>query len=161
MLGLMQRGNLTVDKFLAHAARWHANQEVVSRTASGALVRVSYAELHKRSKQVSNALVSLGIKPGDRVATLASNTARHMEVWYGTMGLGAVCHTLNPRLFLDQLSYIAHHAGDRIVFADECFVPLLTGLLKHVPTIECVILFREDQKMVVARHRTSIAETVH
>ena len=83
------------------------------------------AEIHERAKRVSNALLGLGVQPGDRVATLAWNTGRHIEAWYGIMGIGAVCHTLNPRLFAEQLVYIINHAEDRVIFVDLTFVPLL------------------------------------
>ena len=103
MQGLMQDWPLTVDRILDHAALRHPSVEIVSRSVEGPITRVSYAELHGRAKQVSHALLELGIAPGDRVGTLAWNTGRHMEAWYGIMGIGAVCHTLNPRLHPDQL----------------------------------------------------------
>src|SRR6202158_3444763 len=99
MLGLMQNWPLTVDRILDHANAWHGDREIVSRSVEGDIVRTTYAEMHQRARRVSNALLALGVRPGDRVATLAWNTARHMEAWYGIMGIGAVCHTLNPRLF--------------------------------------------------------------
>src|SRR5690606_17186513 len=99
MHGLMQDWPLTVDRILEHANNWHGNREVVTRSVEGPVVRTTYADIFGRAKRVSNLLKSWGIKPGDRVATLAWNTGRHMEAWYGIMGIGAVCHTLNPRLF--------------------------------------------------------------
>jgi len=104
MLGLMQDWPLTVDKILDHAKTWHGHREVVTRTVEGPIVRTTYAEVHDRAKRVSNALKGWGVKLGDRVATLAWNTHRHLECWYGIMGIGAVCHTLNPRLHPDQLA---------------------------------------------------------
>ncbi len=141
LMGLMQRWPLTVDRLLDHAARWHPHTEVVSREADGSLTRTSYAALHRRAKQVSGALQRAGIGRGDRVATLAMNSARHMEAWYGIMGIGAVCHTLNPRLFDDQLVYIINHAGDRCIFADAAFAPLLARLRRRCPSLEQVVLF--------------------
>ena len=103
MHGLMQDWPLTVDKILDHAKNWHGDREIVSRSVEGPIVRTTYAQTHERAKRLSNALKILGVKPGDRVATLAWNTARHIEAWYGIMGMGAICHTLNPRLFAEQL----------------------------------------------------------
>src|SRR4051794_7667651 len=123
--GLMQDWPLTVDKIIDHAGAWHPRRDVVTRSVEGPIVRTSYGELRTRAKRLSNALKALGVQPGERVATLAWNTARHMEAWYGIMGIGAVCHTLNPRLFADQLCYIINHAEDRIIFADLTFLPLL------------------------------------
>ncbi|MGE5501339.1 MAG: AMP-binding protein, partial [Ignavibacteriales bacterium] len=110
MQGLMQDVQLTVDKILDHANNWHGHREVVTRSVEGPIVRTTYAEIHERAKRLSNALLELGVKPGDRVATLAWNSGRHMEAWYAIMGIGAVCHTLNPRLFPEQIAWIVNHA---------------------------------------------------
>jgi fatty-acyl-CoA synthase len=103
MLGLMQDWPLTVDKILDHAKNWHPNREVVTRSVEGPIERTTYGAIHGRAKRVSNALKAWNVQPGDRIATLAWNTADHIEAWYGIMGIGAVCHTLNPRLFPEQL----------------------------------------------------------
>ena len=147
MQGLMQHGALTVDKILDHAAQWHSSREVVSRSVEGPIVRTTYGAIHRRAKQVSNALLSLGVKPGDRVATLAWNTGRHMEAWYGVMGIGAVCHTLNPRLFPEQIAWIADHAGDRVLFTDLTFLPIVAAILPRVPSIEHVVVFTDGANM--------------
>ena len=139
MQGLMQDWPLTVDRIIDHAAGWHGAREIVTRSIEGPIQRVTYAEVRARAKQLSNALVAQGIGPGDRVATLAMNTARHLEAWYGVMGMGAVCHTLNPRLHPDQLVYMLNHAGDRMVLADACFAPLLAAVLPHAPGVETVV----------------------
>src|ERR1700704_4025795 len=125
MLGLMQNWPLTVDKILDHAKAWHGEREAVSRSVEGPIVRTTYAEIHARAKRLSNALKGLGVQPGDRVATLAWNTGRHIEAWYAIMGMGAVCHTLNPRLFAEQLCYIINHAEDKLIFTDLTFLPIL------------------------------------
>jgi acyl-CoA synthetase (AMP-forming)/AMP-acid ligase II len=138
--GFMQQWPLTVDRILDHAARWHAGREIVTRSIDGPLVRTTYAKLHARAKQLSTALLALGIRQGDRVATLAWNTDRHMEVWYATMGIGAVCHTLNPRLFLEQLVFVVNHASDRVLFADKSFLPLIEKITRACPSVEHVIL---------------------
>jgi len=139
--GLMQDWPLTLDRLFDHAARWHADREIVSRAADGAVSRTTYGEAHRRAKQVSHALAEAGIAPGDRVATLAWNGARHLEAWYGAIGIGAVLHTLNPRLFPEQLVYIINHAEDRIILADPACAELLEGLLPQCPTVESVVFF--------------------
>jgi fatty-acyl-CoA synthase len=150
MQGLMQHGALTLDKIIDHAASWHGGREVVSRSVEGPIVRTTYTQVHDRAKRVSNALLALGIKPGDRVGTLAWNTARHMEAWYGIMGLGAVCHTLNPRLFPEQIAWIADHAGDRIIFSDLTFLPILAAILPRLPRVEHVVVFTDRGHMPAA-----------
>jgi fatty-acyl-CoA synthase len=144
MAGLMQDWPLTVDKILDHGARWHAHREVVSRSIEGPIVRTTYGAIRERAKKLSNALLVHGVRPGDRVATLAFNTARHIEAWYGVMGIGAVCHTLNPRLFAEQLVYIINHAEDRILLADICAAPIVEGILGQCPTIEKVVWLSDD-----------------
>jgi fatty-acyl-CoA synthase len=97
----------------------------VSRSVEGPIVRTTYGEIRDRAKRLSGALLAFGVQPGDRVATLAWNSGRHIEAWYAVMGIGAVCHTLNPRLFIDQICYIVNHAQDRIIFTDLTFLPTL------------------------------------
>ena len=145
--GLMQDVPLTVDAFIDHAARWHGAREIVSRGADGTVTRTDYASLHALAKQVSAALLAAGVRQGDRVATLGWNGARHLATWYGTCGIGAVLHTLNPRLFPDQLAYIAHHAGDRILFADPACAGLIGGLLPRAPSIERVVFLCGDAEL--------------
>ncbi|MBO9707697.1 MAG: long-chain-fatty-acid--CoA ligase [Caulobacter sp.] len=147
MQGLMQHGALTVDKILDHAALWHGGREVVTRSVEGPVVRTTYGAIHDRAKRVSNALLALGIKPGDRVGTLAWNTARHMEAWYGIMGIGAVCHTLNPRLFPEQIAWIADHAGDRLIFTDLTFLPIIAAIVPRLPSVEHVVVFTDRDHM--------------
>lgn len=147
MLGLMQDWPLTVDKVLDHAKAWHGDREVVSRSVEGPIVRTTYAAIHERAHRLSNALKAMGIRQGDRVATLAWNTGRHIEAWYGIMGIGAVCHTLNPRLFADQLVYIINHAEDRIIFTDLTFVPILKGIADRIPTVEHIVVFADAEGM--------------
>ncbi|MGB8327791.1 MAG: long-chain-fatty-acid--CoA ligase [Steroidobacteraceae bacterium] len=137
--GLMQAWPLTVDRILDHARLWHAEREVVTRRADGSIARTTYAAIHERAKRLSNALLAGGIRPGDRVATLAMNSAQHIETWYGIMGIGAVCHTLNPRLFDEQLVYIINHAGDRWIFADGVFAPQIARLLPKCPAVERLV----------------------
>lgn len=151
MLGLMQDWPLTVDKIIDHAKNWHGDREVVTRSVEGPITRTTYGQIHDRAKRVSNALKDWGVKPGDRVATLAWNNDRHIETWYGVMGIGAVCHTLNPRLFPEQLVYIINHAEDRIIFVDLTFVPLLEAILPHIPKVERVIVMTDEAHMPAAK----------
>ncbi|HEY3786052.1 MAG TPA: long-chain fatty acid--CoA ligase [Steroidobacteraceae bacterium] len=128
MNGLMQHWPLTTTTILEHAKREHGGREVVTRSIEGDIRRYGYADLHRRALQVARALAASGVARGDRVATLAWNTDRHMEIWYGVMGSGAVCHTINPRLPLEQIAYIISHAADRILFVEAGFLPLLAPL---------------------------------
>ena len=139
VFGLMQDWALTVDRFLEHARCWHGRREIVSRHADGSIHRDSYATLYDNAKRLSNALLAHGIGSGDRVATLAMNGIEHMAAWYAISGMGAVCHTLNPRLFDEQLVYIVNHAQDRIILADNCFGPILERILPRCPGVERIV----------------------
>jgi fatty-acyl-CoA synthase len=147
MQGLMQDWPLTLDKILDHGANWHGACEIVTRSVEGPIVRTSYAEVRRRAKRLSNALKGLGVKQGDRVATLAWNTARHIEAWYAIMGIGAVCHTLNPRLFPDQLCYIINHAEDQVLFTDLTFLPTLTERRADMKTVRHIIVMTDEGHM--------------
>ena len=147
MLGLMQNWPLTVDKILDHAKAWHGDVEVVSRSVEGPIVRTTYAQIHERAKRLSNALKGLGVQPGDRVATLAWNTGRHIEAWYAIMGMGAVCHTLNPRLFAEQLCYIINHAEDKAIFVDLTFAAVLAEHWPQLPSVKHIIVLTDEAGM--------------
>ena len=135
----MQAWSMTVDRFITHAARWSGQHELVSREADGSIVRSTWATSATRARQLSAVLAAAGIRPGERIATMAMNSARHVEAWYGIMGYGAVCHTLNPRLFEDQLVFIINHASDRWLLADPQFAPLIEKLRPRCPTLERII----------------------
>ncbi len=147
MQGLMQDWPLLVSTVIDHARVNHPEREVVTRTCEGPIHRCTYADLHGRAKRCAKALRRLGVREGDVVATLAWNTHRHMEIWYGIMGLGAVCHTLNPRLFLEQLSYIANHAEDKCLFLDLTFVKLAEAMQAHCPTIKGYVIMTDRAHM--------------
>lgn len=136
MRGLIQDSPLLISSLIDYAAEWHGQVEVVTRTVEGPIHRTNYATLRRRSKQLANALVALGVKPGDRVATLAWNTYRHMELYYAVSGMGAVLHTVNPRLFPDQIDYIVNHAEDKFVFFDLTFAPLMEKLAAKMPSVK-------------------------
>ena len=142
MLGRMQHQALTVDRFLTHAARWHGATPVCERHRGKSRV-TTYSEIYDRARQLSAALIATGIAAGDRVATIAMNHIRHLEAWYGIMGIGAVCHTVNPRLFKDQLRYILEHAGSRIILADDSFASLAYELAADCPNVERVMIFAD------------------
>ena len=157
MLGLMQNWQLTADKILDHAHVSHGGREVVTRSVEGPIVRTTYSEIHRRAKQVSNALKAEGIQLGDRVATLAWNSGRHMEAWYGAMGIGAVLHTLNPRLFPEQLVYIVNHAEDRIILTDLTFVPILEAVQDKLPTVTRYVILTDDGHMPATKLKNAVA----
>jgi fatty-acyl-CoA synthase len=143
MLGLMQEWPLLCHKIIDHAARQHANREIVSRSIEGPIVRTTYAELRRRALRVAQRLERDGYGIGDRIATLAWNTGRHVEAWFGIMGIGAVYHTLNPRLFPEQLAWIMNHAEDKALFVDLTFLPLLEKIAASVPSLEKVIVLTD------------------
>lgn len=147
MKGLMQDWPLRVTTIIDHAARFHGDREIVTRTVEGPIARTTYKEVHLRSRKVAQALTKLGVKEGDIVATMAWNTARHLEAWYGIMGMGAVCHTLNPRLFAEQLVYIINHAEDKIIFLDLTFVPILEGIADKLPNVKAYVIMTDRAHM--------------
>ena len=138
--GLMGDQPLLVSMCLQHAAQNHSDTEIVSRTLEGPIHRYTYAEAERRSRRLAKALLRLGIKPGDRVATMAWNTYRHFELYHGISGIGAVCHTINPVLSDEQLVYIFNHAGDRLLFLEATFVPLIARLRPQLPADMRIIL---------------------
>ena len=152
MLGLMQDWPLTVDRILDHARARHGAREIVTRSLEGPIVRATYAEAHGRAKRLSAALRRLGIGHGDRVATLAFNSARHFECWYGIMGIGAVCHTLNPRLHPDQICWMINHAGDQVVLVDPPFLPLLLSRIDQAPGVSRIVVLG-DEGAIAPEHR--------
>lgn len=147
MLGLMQEWPLLCHKLIDHAALQHGNREIVSRSVEGPVVRTTYAEVHARARKVAQRLERDGYRLGDRVATLAWNTARHLEAWYGIMGIGAIYHTLNPRLFPEQLVWIMNHAEDKAVFVDLTFMPLLEKIAGSIKSLKHVIVLTDSAHM--------------
>ena len=138
--GATQDFPLTLDRFLDHAAKWHPRREVVTARGQGRIERIGYAELRLRSRRVSAVLGGLGIRPGERVATLAWNTQAHVETWYGIMGMGAICHTLNPRQTPLQLAAMITAASDRVLVASADLLPLARALAAHAPSIERILV---------------------
>jgi fatty-acyl-CoA synthase len=147
MLGLMMDRPLLISMLIEHAAQYHPDGEIVTRTIEGPMHRYTYADARRRAKQVANALKRLGIRPGDRVATLAWNTHRHYELYFGISGLGAVCHTINPRLFREQIEFIVNHAEDALLFVDLTFVPLVEALAPKLGSIRHYIVMTDRSHM--------------
>jgi fatty-acyl-CoA synthase len=147
MFGQMQDVPLLVNRILDHALVNHSEREIVSRLVEGPIHRETYADAHLRARKLSQALQKLGCGVGDVVATLAWNTHRHFEAWYGITGVGGVYHTLNPRLFPEQLTYIINHAEDKVIFTDLTFVPVLEGIAKDIPNVKGIIIMTDAAHM--------------
>lgn len=147
MRALMQDKPLLISSLIDFAAQYHSDAEIVSRTIEGPIHRYTYVEAQARSKQLANALQRLGVALGDRVATLAWNGYRHLEIYYGVSGMGAVLHTINPRLFPEQISYIANHAEDKYIFTDLTFVPLLEKVAPSLTTVKGYVIMTDEAHM--------------
>jgi fatty-acyl-CoA synthase len=157
MQGLMQDWPLLCHRLIDHAAIHHGRRKVISRSVEGPIVETTYADVRARALKVAQRLARDGVKQGDRVATLAWNTARHLETWYGILGAGAVYHTINPRLFTEQIVYIVNHAEDRVMMADISFVPLLESMAGKLPSIERYILLTDKPNMPKTSLRNAVA----
>ena len=149
MLGQMMSMPLLISNLIEHADRHHGDTEIVSRRVEGDIHRTNYRQLHARSKQLAKALAHLGIEPGQTVATLAWNGYRHMELYFGVSGSGAVLHTLNPRLHPDQLVYIADHAQDQAIFFDLTFAPIIAAVAKRLATVKHFVALCDRDKVPV------------
>jgi 3-(methylthio)propionyl---CoA ligase len=147
MLGLMMRWPLMISSLIRHADQCHGDTEIVSRTIEGPIHRYTYRDAHTRARRLANALGRLGVVPGERVATLAWNGYRHFELYYAVSGIGAIIHTINPRLFHDQLTHIVNHAGDRLVFFDLTFLPLVEKLAPVCPGVTTWIALTDRAHM--------------
>ncbi|GLU35636.1 3-(methylthio)propionyl-CoA ligase [Trinickia caryophylli] len=145
--GRMMDVPLNVSMLIRHAARYAAGTEIVSRRVEGDIHRYTYRDCEKRARQLAQALMRLGVAPGERIATLAWNGYRHLEAYYGIPGLGAVCHTINPRLFPEQIGYIVNHADDRYVLFDVTFAPLVAALAPRCPRVKGWIALADETHM--------------
>jgi fatty-acyl-CoA synthase len=151
MKGLMQDWPLLVHTIIDYAAINHGEREVVSRIGDGPLHRTTYAEINTRAKKLSSALKRRGYGYGDVIATMAWNSAHHLESWYAIAGLGAVCHTLNPRLFEEQLIYIINHAEDKLIFVDADFIPLIEKLKDKLPAVQGIVVFGAEDDLPASK----------
>ncbi len=156
MQGLMQDWPLTCDKIITHAKINYPGREIISRQVDGSITRTTYGEIYDRARQLSSALQKRGIKLGDRIGTMAWNNARHLETWYGLIGIGAIYHTLNPRLFPEQLKYIVGHADDRMIFTDLTFVPILEAHQDGLPGVECFVIMCDRDAMPETSLRNAV-----
>jgi acyl-CoA synthetase (AMP-forming)/AMP-acid ligase II len=147
MLGLMNDRPLLVSNLMEHAARNHGSTEIVSLLVQGGTHRYTFADCEKRSKKLANALIRRGVGFGDRVATLAWNGYRHLEAWYAISGMGAVTHTINPRLFPEQIVYIINHAEDKFILVDLSFVPLLEKIAAEIKGVKAFIILADEAQM--------------
>ncbi|SLN72807.1 3-(methylthio)propionyl-CoA ligase [Oceanibacterium hippocampi] len=147
MLGLIQDRPLLIHSLIDFAAEFHGDVEIVSRTVEGPIHRCTYRDLASRSKRVARMLDRLGVALGDRIGTLAWNGYRHMELYFGVSGMGAVLHTLNPRLFPEQITYIANHAEDKYIFFDLTFAPLIEALADHLPNVKGFVAMTDAAHM--------------
>lgn len=156
MFGLMQEAPLLVSSLIEHAEHFHKAREIVTRTVEGPIHRYTYGGASSRSKKLAKALLQMGVKPGGRVGTLAWNTHRHVEAWYAGSGIGAIIHTINPRLFADQITYIINHAENEYVFTDTSFVPLLEELQDQLETVKGFVLMTDAEHMPQTRLRGAV-----
>jgi acyl-CoA synthetase (AMP-forming)/AMP-acid ligase II len=147
MIGQMMQQPLLISSLLVHAERHHPEGEIVSRRVEGDIHRTTYKALAQRSRQVAKALAALGVGTGDRVGTLAWNGHRHMELYFGVSGSGAVLHTINPRLHPDQITYIADHAEDQILCFDMTFLPLIQAVARRAKTIRHYVALTDRAHM--------------
>ena len=148
MQSLMQPHPLLISSLLKHAARHHAEAEIVSRTEEGALHRTTWGETETRARRLARALAALGVSAGDRVGTLAWNGYRHLEIYYAAPGMGAICHTINPRLHPDDIAYIVNHAGDGVLCVDPGFAGLIETIAPALrATVRAVVMLTAPAQM--------------
>jgi fatty-acyl-CoA synthase len=157
MLGLMQDWPLLINRIIDYAAQQHGAREIVTRSIEGPIHRTNYKQVRERALQVAKRLTKDGVKTGDRIGTLAWNTWRHLEAWYGITGVGAIYHTVNPRLFPEQIVWIVNHAQDRMMMTDLTFVPLLEAIADKLPTIEKYIILTDKAHMPATKLKNAVA----
>jgi 3-(methylthio)propionyl---CoA ligase len=147
MRGLMMDRPLLIGALIRYAAEYHGDTEIVTRTTEGPIHRYNYVEAERRAKQLAKAMMRLGVAMGDRVATIAWNNHRHFELYFAVSGIGAVCHTINPRLFADQLRYIVNHADDKLLFLDLTFVPIAEKMAAEWPGVRHYVIMTDRAHM--------------
>ncbi len=155
--GQMMAQPLLVSDLIEYAARHYGQQEIISQRMEGDIHHCTYGEALKRCKQLANALLALGVQQGDRVGTLAWNGYRHFECYYGISGIGAICHTINPRLFSEQIEYIIQHAEDSYLFVDACFLPLLEPISERLTSVRGIVVMIDNDQMP----NTSLANIIN
>ena len=140
MLGQMMQAPLLISALSAHAARYHADTKIVSVNTGGGVEVTNWGEVDANARRLASALSSLGLSQQARCGTIAWNNRRHLEIYFGTSGGGFVCHTINPRLFPEQLVYILNHAEDEVLFIDRTFVPLVAAIRPQLKTVKHIVL---------------------
>jgi fatty-acyl-CoA synthase len=143
----MMQKQLLISSLIEHADRHHGDTQIVSRRVEGDIHRYTFRDCHRRARQMASALTSLGVKPADRIGTLAWNGYRHLELYYGVSGMGAIVHTINPRLHEDQVAYIANHAEDQYIFFDMTFLPLVKAIAGRCNTVKAFIAMTDQAHM--------------
>ncbi len=156
MLGNMMDNQLLISGVIEHAEKYHSDSEIVSRTVEGSIHRYTYSDAAKRSRKLANALENLGLKKGDTVGTLAWNTFRHFELYFGVSGIGCVVNTVNPRLFPEQLTYIINHAENRYLFVDLTFVELVESLEETLEGVEGFVILTDKENMPETKLKNAI-----
>ncbi len=147
MNGLMMRMPLLISSLIRHADRHHGDAQIVSRRVEGDMHRYTYRDCHRRARQMAGALAGIGIREGDRVATIAWNGYRHLELYFAVSGSGAVLHTINPRLHPDQIAYIVDHAEDRVICFDLTFLPIIKAIAGKVKSVRSYVLMADRAQM--------------
>jgi fatty-acyl-CoA synthase len=158
MRGLMQDWPMLMHRLIDHAALYHQGASIVSRTVEGDIHRTGYAQIRVRARKLARALTKRGIRPGDRVATLAWNTYRHLECWYAVAGMGAVYHTMNPRLFAEQIAWILNDGGARALFYDNCFAPIVEAIAPKLPHVEFFVALGEEVAPIKLKKKPLVYE---
>ncbi|HSW12926.1 MAG TPA: 3-(methylthio)propionyl-CoA ligase [Solimonas sp.] len=157
LMGQMMDRPLLISSLLEHAERFHGDSEIVSRTVEGPIHRYTWVEAARRARQAANGLTRLGIQQGERVATLAWNGYRHLELYYAISGSGAVMHTINPRLFPEQVAWIVNHAEDRVMFFDITFAPLVDAVAAKCPTVKAWVALTDKAHLPEMKNVQPIA----
>ncbi len=147
MFGLMQERPLLISSLIEFAAKNHRDVEIVSRTVEGPIHRYNYQDCENRCRQLAKVLEKLGVKSGDRIGTLAWNGYRHIELYFGVSAMGAICHTVNPRLFPEQIVYIVNHAEDNYFFLDLTFVPLVEAIYSKLSSVKSFVILTDKAHM--------------
>ncbi|KIC48744.1 long-chain fatty acid--CoA ligase [Tateyamaria sp. ANG-S1] len=150
MLGQMMNYPLTIGSLVDHAARYHAETVITSVNTGGGVEETTWGQVGANSRRLGDALLKLGLEPQARCATIAWNNRRHLEIYFGVSGAGLVCHTINPRLFPEQLIYIINHAEDRVLFIDRTFIPLVKAIRDKIPGVEHVVLMEGRDEVAAA-----------
>lgn len=151
MLGKMMHRPLLISHLIQHAARYHGDTPIISRETDGTTTHSDWSTLHSNSKRLANALAKLGVEQSDRLATIAWNNRRHLEIWYGVSGSGMVCHTINPRLFPQQIIYVINDAEDQVLFFEKTFLPLVMGVKDHLKTVKHFVCMTPPDEEVRAQ----------